>query len=291
MSYVPTINQGRPSSGRGPAKSNEDFGASRAVDDVHMRDALETHILNGDQDVRSRDAYDSNLSALRMSQKPSTRAINENPYNLWPDARSHGFRPITYEPDGSFEALAAAGKLRDQNGKKSFIGAGEHVENKKFYIPGYTGFTRGLQHVSGRTYGEATRRALDTDYRENVCTSPIPSSPQNNRKVEHVQPPDTFISNTFAGKEYHVPGYTGFVPGVRQIFSRTYGSATSQELYTHALQHPRARAKEVDGFASSMRPRQQLVIDSAPLPGATRPSKRPEKLIPSHLQHLKFFPM
>ncbi len=148
----------------------------------------------------------------------------------------------------------------------------------QFYIPGYTGFVRGQQHVSGRTYGEATRRALDTDYRENVCTSPIPSAPQvrrsqsylclepwvhrrlvllqNNRKVEHIQPVDTFVSNTFAGKEYHVPGYTGFVPGVRQVYSRTYGSATSQELYTHALQHPRSRAKEVDGFAASMRPRQ-----------------------------------
>jgi len=279
MSYLPSFN------------GNSNQGADAKDASFGMRDSLEQHILNGDKDVRSRDAFDPNLSALRQTQKPATRGINENPYNMWPDARSLGFRPVTYDPDGSFESLRESGKLKDQNAPSRAVGAGEHVSSKKFYIPGYTGFVRGQQHVSGRTYGEATRRALDTDYRENVCTSPIPSAPQNNRKVEHIQPVDTFVTNTFAGKEYHVPGYTGFVPGVRQVYSRTYGSATSQELYTHALQHPRSRAKEVDGFASSMRPRQTLIIDSAPLPGATRPSKRPEKLIPSHLQHLKFFPM
>lgn len=252
---------------------------------------LENHILNGDANVRSRDAYDPNLASLKQSHRPATRDINANPFNVWPDNRNRGFRSVSYEPNGDFQALVDSGKLRPEGTASRAVGAGEHVSNKKFYIPGYTGFVRGKQHVSGRTFGSATRRALDTDYRENVCTSPIPSAPQNNRKVEHFQPRDTFVSNTFAGKQYHVPGYTGFVPGVRQAYARTYGSATSSELYTNSLQHPRKAAREREGFAHGMRPRGNLIIDPSPLPGPTGVSGPPSMLVPKHLQHLKFFPM
>jgi hypothetical protein len=40
-----------------------------------------------------------------------------------------------------------------------------------------------------------TRRANERDYREILCTSPIPSSPHQNRKVVQVMPQDTFVSN------------------------------------------------------------------------------------------------
>lgn len=73
---------------------------------------------------------------------------------------------------------------------------------------GYTGYVRGSQHMSGRTFGETTRRALSSDYREIVCTSPIPSSPQANRKIRHEALQDTFVANMFGGKKYQIPGHT-----------------------------------------------------------------------------------
>jgi len=73
---------------------------------------------------------------------------------------------------------------------------------------GYTGYVRGSQHISGRTFGETTRRALSTDYREVVCSSPIPSSPQANRKIRHEDLKDTLVSKAFGGKVFQIPGYT-----------------------------------------------------------------------------------
>jgi len=71
---------------------------------------------------------------------------------------------------------------------------------------GYTGFVRGSQHISGRTFGETSRRALCTDYREVVSSSPIPSAPQANRKIRHEDLRDTFVANMFGGKTYQIPG-------------------------------------------------------------------------------------
>jgi hypothetical protein len=255
-----------------------------------FKDALETHILNGEASLRDRDSFHPAMSSAKASTMPAPRDVNPNPYNLWPNMQKKGYKPITFEPDGSFKSLVDAGKLRPASAGKRAVGAGDYQTQKKFYIPHYTGFVRGLQHVSGRTFGNATRRALDTDYRENVCTSPIPSSPQRNHKVHHIQPRDTFVSNTFAGKQYHVPGYTGFVPGVRHTYARTFGATTSQEMYTNSLQHPRPHAREAEGMAHGTFARQHLVVDSCPLPGNTRPQQAPDKLIPSHLRHLKFFP-
>jgi hypothetical protein len=264
---------------------------TRALDEgPDFKDALETHIANGEASLRDRDAYHPALASAKQSVRPASREVNPNPYTLWPNTSKTGFKTISFEPNGSFKSIRDAGKLGAPNERGISGGAAPYYQQKKHYIPHYTGFVRGLQHVAGRTYGEATRRALDTDYRENVCTSPIPSAPQNNMKINHIQPPNTFVSNTFAGKQYHVPGYTGFVPGVRQTYARTFGTATSQEMYTNSLQHPRQHPREAEGKAHSMKPRSFLVVDSAPLPGATRPQAAPDKLIPSHLQHLKFFP-
>lgn len=75
---------------------------------------------------------------------------------------------------------------------------------------GYTGFVRGSQHISGRTFGETSRRALCTDYREVVSSSPIPSAPQANRKIRHEDLRDTFVANMFGGKTYQIPGVSVF---------------------------------------------------------------------------------
>lgn len=80
---------------------------------------------------------------------------------------------------------------------------------------GYTGFVRGSQHISGRTFGETSRRALCTDYREVVSSSPIPSAPQANRKIRHEDLRDTFVANMFGGKTYQIPGVSAPPAGQR----------------------------------------------------------------------------
>jgi hypothetical protein len=202
-------------------------------------------------------------------------------------------RPVTFRPNGSFKTLVQIGKL---NLKSTVQGQGEQdaevatrpYDTRNQYMPGYTGFVRGSQHISGRTFGEATRRAMDTDYREHVCTSPIPSSPQNNRKIRQIQPPTSFVTHQFAGKRYMVPGYTGHVPGVRLTYAKTYGSATTQEIIKHSLLLPRVPSSVPRGYADTVRPRQFYPMSSAPLAGPTVESA-PVKLVPSHLKQLRYF--
>jgi len=89
--------------------------------------------------------------------------------------------------------------------------------DQRYFVPGYTGFVRGKQHIQGRTFGDATRRALNRGVRENVSTSPIPSAPQANAKLD--------VSNGGAYK--HVPGYTGHIPKSRERFGSTYGKTVT----------------------------------------------------------------
>jgi len=149
---------------------------------------------------------------------------------------------------------------------------------------------RGSQHISGRTFGETTRRALSTDYREVVCSSPIPSSPQANRKIRHEDLKDTFVANAFGGKTYCIPGYTGFVPGVRSTYSKRYGAATEQEMLSHSLRFPR-EDNQSHSFARTQRPREHYPVSSAPLPGGALSQAPPTMYIPEHVRYLKFFPM
>jgi len=98
------------------------------------------------------------------------------------------------------------------------------------------------------------------------------------------------VSNTFGGKSYHVPGYTGFVPGIRQTFSKSYGSITSASIQQHDSLHGRTRNLNKTGFAEPLKTRKSLPLDSAPLPGAIKTHKPPEKLIPAHLREIQFLP-
>lgn len=247
------------------------------------RDALEKHIFEGPSSVRERDAPNATLGSTRTRNQP---AAADGPYIRWPSDRKAG-GPKAFQPTGSFQGLRDAGKLSDLNAPSTRASE----PDKKMFIPGYTGFIRGMQHISGRTYGEATRRSMETSYRENVCTSPIPSSPQNNLKIRHQQPADSFVSHEFADRTYHVPGYTGFVPGIRSKYAKTYGSTTSTALQKHSQKYPRAPARQREGYAYTMRPRDMLSVDSAPLPGQTTAQEAPGKLIPAHLRYLKFFAM
>jgi len=240
---------------------------------------------DGPRSIRERD--------MVMQQfVPAAKAPQPDPnFCVWNNERGDHGRPASFQPNGSFAALRLAGKLSDSQ-TEQFESARTTMKEKKYFMPGYTGFVRGSQHISGRTFGEMTRRAYDTDYREHICTSPIPSAPQCNRKVKHQMPPNSFMSNLSKNDgQKHVPGYTGHVPGVRQVYAKSFGQSTQQEMSIFSNGHPRNNPQEKDNFAATSRPRQMLHIDSAPLPGAPRLEDAPDKLIPAHLKYLRFFPL
>lgn len=165
------------------------------------------------------------------------------------------------------------------------------IGSRKHHLPGYTGYVRGSQHISGRTFGETTRRAFETDYYEKVCTSPIPSGPQANRKIPQENREGSFV-DTFvnSGGPYHVPGYTGHVPGTRATFGTSFGKASNAKISEFNSTHPRPHPQERPNFAYTSRPRNFRTIDSAPLPG-TADHREPCKMIPAHLKYVKFFAM
>lgn len=284
------------------------------------RARLQQPPIQGTEDVRSRDTYyhterrsPTNASATfaaRSLDGPSSMSQSMS-FEQQQQGQSQGFsstgtvglkkfestrtntlRPVIFQPNGSFRALKENGKLAVGPEEASVYKG--RVKNPlaetAYMLPGYTGFVRGSQHISGRTYGETTRRALCTDYREVVCSSPIPSAPQANRKIRHEDLQDTFVANMFGGKTYQIPGYTGFVPGVRSTYAKRYGAATEQEMLAHSVRFPR-RDNQSNTFARTQLPRESYPLLSAPLPGGALSQAPPDMYIPEHVRYLKFFPM
>jgi len=202
----------------------------------------------------------------------------------------HRMRPVTFRPDGSFRSLAQRGKLPTNviaHSGKQFEKA-HYPKDRKSIIPGYTGYIRGSQHISGRTYGNTTHTALTQNYRQILRGNSCPPEPNKNLKIQQRSPKDTYITNHFHGKQYHLPGYTGFVPGQRKKFGKTFGSATSDGLFQHTMKHPRAPSQQKEGFAQTHRPRLQRELYSVPVPGTTYIDRAPEKLVPAHLASVKY---
>jgi hypothetical protein len=200
------------------------------------------------------------------------------------------FRPVVFQPNGSFKVLKETGKLSCLQYEADIYRGRTRNElaDTAHFVPGYTGFVRGKQHIAGRTFGDSTRRALNTDYREIVSHSPVPSSPQNNRKVKQDPTPETFAAKQFVGKIYHTPGYTGFVPGLKHQIGRSYGAATQEELSKTATLYNRSRNPDRAGFASTAYPRQQYKLDSNPLPGGSVTNTPPQMYVPKHLKYLRY---
>lgn len=235
-------------------------------------------ILDGPVTVRERDARMAEFERVTHTQE------SDNAYREWPQANNCGpTKP--FKANGSFESLRDSGKLSHGPASQN-----DHLQTK-YVVPGYTGFTRGRQHISGRCYGETTRRAYDTSYTEHVCTSPIPSDPQNNRRIRHEKLEDSFMYGVVQDKPYHVPGYTGHVPGTRAQFSNTYGSTTRNMIEEFHSSHYRPHPQEKPGHAYTSFARQYLHIDSAPVSGGAPTTKAPQKLVPRKLEHLQFFAM
>lgn len=254
--------------------------------------------IHAQEDIRNRDARVPELAIGQNIPSVSPDAYTSTttePLQRFNSTRTNRLRPIVFQPNGSFRALKESGKLTMAAEDDPAIYKGRNknpLAETAYHLPGYTGYVRGRQHISGRSYGELTRRALSTEYEELACVSPVPSSPQANRKIVHEDLQGTFVANMFGGKNYMVPGYTGFVPGVRSTFAKCYGSATADEMRKNAERWPRGERKgEEKGFATTSFARPYYALDSAPLPGGLKTQQPPEMFIPQHVKYLKFFPM
>jgi len=232
--------------------------------------------------VAQRDVYDP-----RYEKTAEVTKQVSVPMQVFREQRVGG-RPLVFVPTGNFDALRQQGKINDPKTREG-VQAREIMREKKYYMPGYTGFIRGKQHISGRTYGEMTRRAYDTDYEEHLRTSPVPSGPEKNTKIPHADLVDTFVSNNLSHRKNHVPGYTGHVPGARQKYSKTYGDITHEQVNEFARTNPREPQASTAGFAKTSKMRYLLSIDSAPIPG-TMDCQKPVKLVPAHMEYLRYFP-
>ncbi len=196
------------------------------------------------------------------------------------------FKPVIFRPNGSFRVLKETGKLRCEPHEAAiYQGRNRNdLADTPHFIPGYTGFVRSSQHIAGRTYGDATRRALTEDYRSIVSQSPIPSSPQNNRKIPLTGGTHTWGTSQIDNRVYHVPGYTGFVPGVRQTFGKGYGQATTEQL-SKTID---TKSLKSTGFADTAIRRSAQKLESNPLPGGSATHEAPEMYVPSHVKHLRY---
>lgn len=249
---------------------------------------MATTSYDGPASIKERDAYHPQYAMKTKNPLQAPRPTR--PMNHFAIDKK-GVCPVVFKPDGSFQALRQQGKLSDP---RTFEGeeARDVMREKKYFMPGYTGFVRASQHISGRTYGEMTRRAYDTEFAEHLRTSPIPSGPQANRKIPQQELQDTFVSNNLSFRENHVPGYTGHVPGARATYAKTFGETTLQQMKTFKDTYPRQNQSfSKPNFAATVKPRQLMPIDSAPLPGTTYRIDAPRKMIPPHIEYLRFYSM
>lgn len=232
-------------------------------------------ILEGPARVQDRDA------PVEQFHRQPTEKIVDNRYRVWERAQKTGPKSESGN-GGSFRSLIDSGKIQTGDQRQP-------AKQKKQHLPGYTGFVVGQQHISGRRFGETTRRAYDTSYAQHVCTSPIPSAPHANRRIKQETLKDSFCYNMFGNKDYHLPGYTGHVQGARTEYGRTYGSTTRDHLDKFNTAHNRPNPQEREGYAYTMKARHQLHISNNPLAGAPYVTKAPLMLFPSKLGHLSYY--
>lgn len=195
--------------------------------------------------------------------------------------------PTVFYPNGNFDSLRQQGKLRDGSTLEGEA-ARRVMQRKKHFVPGYTGFVRGSQHIAGRTFGAMTRKAYDTPFNDTVCVSPIPSAPNANRLVPQRLLENTFVTRNMSHRTNKIPGYTGHIPQARQMYASTYGEITinAAKNFSSTLTHPRKSSIERPGYAYTTYSRNFQTIDSAPLPGTKSGyHKPPVMMIPGHLKN------
>jgi hypothetical protein len=91
------------------------------------------------------------------------------------------------------------------------------------HVPGYTGFIPAAQHVVALTFGQATTALLQERTADND-----PAKWRKHVSYAEFTPPRTPI------EKHHIPGYSGFVPGVvadsGQLFGKTFGKMTLKAI-------------------------------------------------------------
>jgi len=235
------------------------------------------------------------LSVLAITQQADNKTevkgqvMDGIEYGKWENWRNlNMMRPVKYLPNGSFRTLKASGKLPElETGTVASTRTVDLTEQPK-YIPGYTGYIRGGQHLKGRTFGDVTRRAATTTYEELAQVSPIPTAPQNTDKVPQETVTETYVGQHFTNRSYHIPGYTGHVPGKRTMFEKPFGPATREILAKSQSLQGTLKAKDEQGLASPLRSKKLNKLTSEPLPGGSKTEDPPVFLIPNHLRHLKY---
>lgn len=254
---------------------------------VAQNDSLDLH-LNASQTITREDILEEpplvrlRDAPIEQFRKTTVAPANDEKYRVW-EVKSGNGPAQPFYPNASFKALIQSNKLQT-NERASY----PHLESK-YLAPGYTGFIQGRQHTSGRTYGEMTRRAYSMPYEEHVQTSPIPSDPQANRRIEQEVLPDRFMYGIQKKGPNYTPGYTGHVPGYRHSYGNTYGSSTREHIAKFQQAHPRGNPQEREGYAYTMKRRSRLHIDSMPIPGAPCTQQHPTSLVPSKTTYLKYF--
>lgn len=104
-------------------------------------------------------------------------------------------------------------------------------------IPGYGGHIAGARDVGGRSQSRVSSRALLHGPQELLWRDSIPSDPQSKQSLARVQKAYTEealgvdLSKTVVGKSMsglgHIPGYTGFVPGIHNCaLGESFGRVT-----------------------------------------------------------------
>jgi hypothetical protein len=228
--------------------------------------------------VHSRASTPENFG--RPASAPATRM------KMWPSDGQKGFKPIVFKPNGSFRGVSQYENAFKRTNKVKKV---DRLGSKKQFIPGYTGFIRGSQHVQGRTFGQATKTALRTNYRDMACSSPIPPGPQNKRDVAQYRPKSSIISDQSTGKAYHLPGYTGHIPGKKQSWGHSFGGLSAKTLARNAKRFGRTAPDANSPYAFVQRQKTSHVLTSHPLPGGQPSTKPPIMMIPSHLKFLRYY--
>lgn len=221
-----------------------------------------------------RDQYNATLGRMPRAAPPPETFVK------WPGQYQRGCA-VPYFSGVSIDTFKTAGKYKESVPQA-------RAQSAEGFIPGYTGFIRGRQHVSGRTFGSQTSMTRTKDYDELVTTSPIPSNPPANRKISQHPLPNSFMTGVYQHKEYSLPGYTGHHQGIREYYGKSYGSITRNN-FQRRLPGQRV-TQERDGYAYPTIRRMANDIALDVLPGALLTHKPPQKLVaPQTTSHMLYF--
>jgi hypothetical protein len=146
------------------------------------------------------------------------------------------------------------------------------MEPGEYRIPGYTGFTPSVasENMHGLTYGNATRQSILSRTSSRMSPSSRPGSRFSSRPSS--RPSSTATQYTEAAREYQLPGYSGFIPGVKadNLYAHTYSECTR---LSKAVPHIRDELEREAKDPYPKRAAPEVLCDS-------RPHFREKELVP-----------